>query len=77
MTIEQLQEEIYRNNDKILDLQDIVFEEQIPQEERKGHFGVNWHTKEQIEDAKKRIEELESRNRELDNQINSLLATRS
>ena len=58
MTIEQLQEEIYRNNDKILDLQDIVFEEQI-------------------EDAKKRIEELESRNRELDNQINSLLATRS
>lgn len=58
MTIEQLQEEIYRNNDKILDLQDIVFEEQI-------------------EDAKKRIEELESRNRELDNQINFLLATRS
>lgn len=77
MTIEQLQEEIYRNNDKILDLQDIVFEEQIPQEERKRHFGVDCHTKEQIEDAKKRIEELESRNRELDNQINFLLATRS
>ena len=77
MTIEQLQEEIYRNDDKILDLQDIVFEEQIPQEERKGYFGVNWRTKEQIEDAKKRIEELESRNRELDNQINFLLATRS
>lgn len=76
MTIDQLQNEIYLNNEKILDLQDIVFEEQISEEERKSFIGVHWHSKEQIERAKARIQELEARNRELDEQINYCLASR-
>ena len=76
MTIEQLQKEIYRNNDRILNLQDIAFEEQIPEDEREWYVGVHWHSKEQIERAKARIQELEARNRELDEQINYCLASR-
>ena len=76
MSIDQLQREIFRNNNEILDLQDIVLEEQISEEERKSFIGVHWHTKEQVKRAKARIQELEARNRELDDQINYCLASR-
>lgn len=51
--------------DEILDLQDIVVEESIPQEERHLYIGVHWHTQEQIDAAKKRIAELEEEVRKL------------
>ena len=76
MTIDQLQNEIFRNNDEIWELQDITLEEQIPEEERSSFVGVYWHTPEQIKRAKERIQELEARNRELDEQINYCLASR-
>lgn len=76
MTIEQLQKEIYRNNDRILNLQDIAFEEQIPEDEREWYVGVHWHSKVQVASAKKQIEELEAKNREFEEQINLMMAIR-
>ena len=59
MTIGEITEKQYRISEEILDLQDIVLEETIPQEERSFFVGVQWHSEEAVEAAKKRIAELE------------------
>lgn len=76
MNLSQIEARIHRINDQILDLQDIVFEENIPQEERSSCFyvGVRWHSKEAVEAAKKRIAELEKELAELNDQENLAMA---
>lgn len=59
MTIGEIVARQHRINEEILDLQDIVIEETIPQEQRSFYVGVRWHSKEAVEAAKKRITELE------------------
>lgn len=48
-------------NDRILDLQDITIQEDIPESERSEVFyvGVHWYTKEEIARAKAEIAKLE------------------
>lgn len=46
-------------NDRILVLQDITIQEEIPESERSGYIGVHWYTKEEIARAKAEIAELE------------------
>ena len=76
MTSSQIKERMNKLNEEILDLQDIVFEENIPQSERSDFVGVCWHTPEQLANAKKRIAELNQELEELGNQENLLRATR-
>lgn len=59
MTLSQIKMRMNSINEEILDLQDIVFEESIPQAERSSFVGVHWHTPEQVANAKKRIAKLE------------------
>lgn len=53
-------------NDRILDLQDITIQEQIPESERSWYVGVHWYTKEEIARAKAEIAELEQELLELE-----------
>ena len=46
-------------NDRILELQDITIQEDIPESERSDYVGVHWYTKEEIARAKAEIAELE------------------
>lgn len=50
----------------IFELQDIVFQEKIPESERSRYVGVHWYTKEEIAWAKAEIAELEQELRELE-----------
>lgn len=55
-------------NDRILDLQDITFQEQIPESERGEVFyvGVHWYTEEEVAKAKAEIAKLEQELLELE-----------
>lgn len=55
-------------NDRILDLQDITFQEQIPESERGEVFyvGVHWYTEEEVAEAKAEIAKLEQELLELE-----------
>lgn len=75
MTIGEIAERQYRINEEILDLQDIALEETIPQEERSFYVGVQWHSKEEVEAAKKRIAKLEQKLKWLGEQENLARAT--
>ena len=70
MTLSQIEARRDRIYNQILDLQDIVFEETIPQEERSSFVGVRWHSPEQVANAKKRIAELEQELEQLGEQEN-------
>ena len=53
-------------NDRILVLQDIAIQEDIPESERSWYVGVRWYTEEEIARAKAEIAELEQELLELE-----------
>ena len=75
MTPSQIRARINSIDEEILQLQDIVFEENIPQEERSSYVGVRWHSKEAVQAAKDRIAKLEQELKVLEEQENLARAT--
>ena len=55
-------------NDRILDLQDITIQEEIPESERGEalYVGVHWYTEEEVAEAKAEIAKLEQELLELE-----------
>lgn len=59
MNLEQILAKRVRCEEELLDLNDIIFEESIPQEEREHLIVDHWHTPEEIQEAKRRKARLE------------------
>ena len=61
MNLKQIRAMRVKCEEELLDLEDIIFEESIPQEEREHLIGVYWHTPEEIQEAKRCKAKLEKK----------------